>query len=240
MKLPNPKEVEVLTANPDISGLRILHLSDLHINKHTPNSFIEELVTLCNGLEYDIAVISGDIIDVKVSKIKDKLLILNGLRKVFYVSGNHDLVYGLDEMRVILSNFTFMDNSSMEFTYNKTAIMLCGLPDRFAMFFGHKRDENLILEQLSKSKNSILVAHQPKDYKFALKSDTPLFLCGHTHGGQIFPFHYIVRLFQPFLSGLFYKNKTAIYVNKGLGTWGIHARYKADSEIAIIKVQNEY
>jgi predicted MPP superfamily phosphohydrolase len=240
MNLPNPKELKVFTTNPNISGLRILHLSDLHINKNTPNSVLKELVALCNDLEYDIAVITGDIIDCKVSKIEDKLLILNGLKKVFYVSGNHDLVYGLDDLRASLSNFTFMDNSCIEFTYNKIQITLCGLADRFARLFGHKRDEYLIMGQLSKSQNSILIAHQPKDYKYAVKSNSCLFLCGHTHGGQIFPFHYMVRLFQPFLSGLFYKNKTAIYVNKGLGTWGIHARYKADSEITLIKVCNEY
>jgi len=91
MNLPNPKELKVFTTNQNISGLRILHLSDLHINKNTPNSVLKELVAVCNDLEYDIAVITGDIIDCKVSKIEDKLLILNGLKKVFYISGNHDL-----------------------------------------------------------------------------------------------------------------------------------------------------
>ncbi|MCK9336244.1 MAG: metallophosphoesterase [Arcobacteraceae bacterium] len=236
MNLPNHQEIKIFTSNKNICGLKILHLSDLHINKNTSSTFIEDLVSICNSLEYDIAVITGDILDCKVSKIEDKLLILNQLRNIFCVSGNHDLVYGLENMKVILSNFTFMDNNCIEFTYNKTQITLCGLPDRFSRFFGHKRDEDFIIKQLSSSDGTILLAHQPKDYKFALKSNCSLFLCGHTHGGQIFPFHYIVRLFQPFLSGLFYKDKTAIYVNKGLGTWGIHKRYKADSEITILNI----
>ena len=87
-----------------------------------------------------------------------------------------------------------------------------------------------------KNSPSIFISHQPKDYKIALNSNSNLFLCGHTHGGQIYPFHYLVKLVQPFLAGLFYKNKTAIYVNKGLGTWGVDFRFKADAEVTILKL----
>jgi predicted MPP superfamily phosphohydrolase len=92
---------------------------------------------------------------------------------------------------------------------------------------------------LSAYENSIFLAHQPKDYKFALKANAKLFLCGHTHGGQIYPFHYFVRLFQPFLAGIFYIKNTCLYVNKGLGYWGINFRYKANSEITLLKLTSK-
>ena len=222
------------TEEKKLENLKILHLSDLHINKKTSEKKILELVDFCNNLEFDFCVITGDIIDTKVKFIKKQLQILNFLKKeVFYISGNHDLFYGLEDLKKELTNFIFMDNKTMKINYKNEIIYLAGLPDRFSKFFKIKREEKKIKEFLQNSP-SIFISHQPKDYKIALNSN--LFLCGHTHGGQIYPFHYLVRLVQPFLAGLFYKNKTAIYVNKGIGTWGVDFRFKANAEISLLKL----
>ncbi|MCR1814781.1 metallophosphoesterase [Aliarcobacter butzleri] len=219
-----------------LDDLKILHLSDLHINKKTSMEKILELVNFCNSLEFDFCIITGDIIDTQVKFIKKQLEILNLLKKeVFYISGNHDLFYGLEDLKKELTNFIFMDNETLKINYKNEIIHLAGLPDRFSKFFKIKREEKIV-EDFLKNSPSIFISHQPKDYKIALNSNSNLFLCGHTHGGQIYPFHYLVKLVQPFLAGLFYKNKTAIYVNKGLGTWGVDFRFKANAEITILKL----
>ena len=236
MTLTNLQTVEIFVTNKKLDDLKILHLSDLHINKKTTLSLVEELVDLCNKLTFDFAVITGDIIDTKVKFIREKLQILNKLKTpVYYISGNHDLFYGLEDLKKELSNFIFMDNNTKEFIYKNEIIHLAGLPDRFSKFFGIKREEKKIKNYLLNDA-SIFISHQPKDYKIAVDSKANLFLCGHTHGGQIYPFHYFVRIVQPFLAGLFYRKNTAIYVNKGLGTWGINLRYKANAEITILKL----
>ena len=236
MTLSNIQTIEILVKNEKLHDLKILHLSDLHINKKTSIEKILELVNFCNSLEFDFCIITGDIIDTKVKFIKKQLQILNSLKfKVYYISGNHDLFYGLQDLKKELSNFIFMDNNCKEFIYRNETIFLAGLPDRFSKFFGIKRDEKKIKNYLF-NEPSIFISHQPKDYKIAVDGNTNLFLCGHTHGGQIYPFHYFVKLVQPFLAGIFYKKNTAIYVNKGLGTWGLKYRYKADAEITIVKL----
>uniref|UniRef100_UPI00404787EE metallophosphoesterase n=1 Tax=Aliarcobacter sp. TaxID=2321116 RepID=UPI00404787EE len=236
MTLPIPQNIKIYIENEKLNNFRILHLSDLHINKKTSINQLEELLNICNNLDFEITVITGDIIDTKVKFIKEKLSILNKLKgKVYYISGNHDLFYGLEDLKKELTNFIFMDNKTDEIIYKNEKIFIAGLSDRFSKFFGIKRKEKEIEKYLHNSP-SIFISHQPKDYKIATSSKANLFLCGHTHGGQIFPFHYFVRLIQPFLSGLFYKGKTAIYVNKGLGTWGVDFRYKAPSEISILKL----
>jgi uncharacterized protein len=236
MTLTNLQTVEIFVTNKKLDDLKILHLSDLHINKKTTLSLVEELVDLCNKLTFDFAVITGDIIDTKVKFIKEKLQVLNKLKiPVYYISGNHDLFYGLEDLKKELSNFIFMDNNTKEFIYKNEIIHLAGLPDRFSKFFGIKREEGKIKNYLLNDA-SIFISHQPKDYKIAVDSKANLFLCGHTHGGQIYPFHYFVRIVQPFLAGLFYRKNTAIYVNKGIGTWGINLRYKANAEITILKL----
>ncbi|EFU70516.1 Ser/Thr protein phosphatase [Aliarcobacter butzleri JV22] len=228
--------INIEVEDKKLDDLKILHLSDLHINKKTSIEKILELVNFCNNLEFDFCIITGDIIDTKVKFIKNQLEILNLLKKeVFYISGNHDLFYGLEDLKKELTNFIFMDNETFKINYKNEIIHLAGLPDRFSKFFKIKREEKIV-EDFLKNSPSIFISHQPKDYKIALNSNSNLFLCGHTHGGQIYPFHYLVKLVQPFLAGLFYKNKTAIYVNKGLGTWGVDFRFKADAEITILKL----
>lgn len=228
--------INIEVEDKKLDDLKILHLSDLHINKKTSIEKILELVNFCNSLEFDFCIITGDIIDTKVKFIKNQLEILNLLKKeVFYISGNHDLFYGLEDLKKELTNFIFMDNETFRINYKNEIIHLAGLPDRFSKFFKIKREEKVV-EDFLKNSPSIFISHQPKDYKIALNSNSNLFLCGHTHGGQIYPFHYLVKLVQPFLAGLFYKNKTAIYVNKGLGTWGVDFRFKADAEVTILKL----
>ncbi|WP_151943114.1 metallophosphoesterase [Aliarcobacter butzleri] len=228
--------INIEVEDKKLDDLKILHLSDLHINKKTSIERILELVNFCNSLEFDFCIITGDIIDTKVKFIKKQLEILNLLKKeVYYISGNHDLFYGLEDLKKELTNFIFMDNETLKINYKNEIIHLAGLPDRFSKFFKIKREEKVV-EDFLKNSPSIFISHQPKDYKIALNSNSSLFLCGHTHGGQIYPFHYLVKLVQPFLAGLFYKNKTAIYVNKGLGTWGVDFRFKADAEVTILKL----
>jgi uncharacterized protein len=242
MKLPIVQTIEVIVKSKELNDLKILHLSDLHINKNTSVKQLNELINICHNLEFDFIVITGDIIDCKVKYIKEKIQILNKLKKdgenqkeVYYISGNHDLFYGLNDLKNELTNFIFMDNKYQYIHFKNNKILIAGLPDRFSKFFKIRREEEKIKTYLLNCP-SIFISHQPKDYKIALFSKTNLFLCGHTHGGQIFPFHYLVKLVQPFLAGLFYKQNTAIYVNKGLGTWGIDFRYKADAEITILKL----
>jgi predicted MPP superfamily phosphohydrolase len=236
MVLPTPQTIKIRVSNNALHGLKILHLSDLHLHEKIPLKIVEQLVQQCHCICYDIAVITGDIIDCKADKIAPLLLAFNQLKNAFYISGNHDLFYGIASLNRLLSHFTFLDNTHALIEFNHQKIALVGISDRFSGFFNMQRDEKQTITTLRHCEHAILLAHQPKDYTLALQAHTPLFLCGHTHGGQIFPFGYIVKLFQPFVQGIHYKNQTTIYVNKGLGTWGIHKRYKAPSEITLLEL----
>lgn len=239
MIFPSVNTIEVSVNHPDLDQLKILHLSDLHINKKFTLTDINRLLLKCKYLDYDFAVVTGDIIDCKVKYIQEQLQLLNNLalnKTVYFISGNHDIVYGLENLKSQLTNFIFMDNESTNIDFKGKQINIVGLADRFSKFFNISRDEKKVSNYLNTHIPTIFLSHQPKDYTFATSNNTSLFLCGHTHGGQIFPFHFLVRLVQPFLAGLYYKEKTAIYVNKGLGTWGIDVRYKANSEITILNL----
>ena len=115
---------------------------------------------------------------------------------------------------------------------------LCGVYDRFGFKYGsYKPDINKALEKTNDSP-TILLAHQPKYLKeIESTKGIDLILCGHTHGGQIFPFNFLVKFEQPYVKGLHTHNEfTQIYVNKGTGFWGPPMRLGASSEITILKL----
>lgn len=234
MKIPEVKTIFLKEENESIKGFRILHISDLHIT--TKTNYVNELIKLCNNIDINIICITGDIIDTKVHKIKEQLKLLNTIKKpVFYVSGNHDFYHGIKPMIELLDNFYFVDNKVLTINYNNQDIQIVGLSDSASMFFGIKRNVKEVLSKVEENIPNIFLAHRPKDYKKALKINSKLFLCGHTHGGQIYPFHYLVKLANPFVAGLFKKKNTYIYVNRGLGFWGIDYRLKAPNEITILE-----
>lgn len=221
-------------------GLKILHISDLHINTKTSIEEIQYLIETINKTDCDFVILSGDIIDCKIEKIKEKLALFKEIqKKTYFVSGNHDLVYGYKELHDIFKKFNIisLDNRFETLQYKNTEFILWGLSDRFSKFFKIDRDEKALVEKLkNKHLSKIFIAHQPKDYKYGLETNSDLFLSGHTHGGQIYPFGYLVRLVQPFVKGLHYVKDMAIYVNSGIGSWGIKYRFLSHAEITIIEV----
>ncbi len=237
---PSIVEIPIEEKYHHFLDMKILHVSDLHINLKTTKDELLKLIDTINSSNIDFIVLTGDIIDTKVVKIKELLLLLKKIQHpTYFVSGNHDIFYGYNELLEVLRfcDIKILDNSYTTLQYKNKEFCLAGLSDRFSKYFKIKRDEKTVLKHI-KNENlfTIFLAHQPKDYTYALESNSSLFLCGHTHGGQIYPFHYLVSLVQPFLNGLHFVNTLAIYVNKGLGTWGIGYRFKASSELPIIKL----
>ena len=75
------------------------------------------------------------------------------------------------------------------------------------------------------------MAHQPRSFALAHRFGVGLQLSGHTHGGQLWPFTYFVRLQQPFVAGLHRRGESQIYVSRGTGFWGPPMRLGAPPEI---------
>lgn len=236
-----PHELKIQLKTKELSGLRFVHISDLHVDEKTKYDELEYLSDIINTISCDFVLFTGDFIDCQVHKIESKLQILKKIKhQCYFVSGNHDLVYGYESLQNLLQEcgFISLENKYEKLFYGKKEFVLWGLSDRFSKFFTIKRDEKRLTTIIAKLPHTkIFAAHQPKDFTYGLQTKSSLFLAGHTHGGQIFPFGYIVRLFQPFIKGLHFKDSMAIYVNQGLGAWGLKYRYLSKAEITIIEVE---
>jgi len=82
----------------------------------------------------------------------------------------------------------------------------------------------------------VLLAHQPRTAHAAAEAGYTLQLSGHTHGGQIFPWNFLVRLQQPFTAGLAKLGGLWVYTSRGTGYWGPPKRLGAPSEITRVRL----
>lgn len=231
-------ELTLETLPSNFSGFKIIHIADLHISKRLSVSKIEQFIERLNGIEADIIALTGDLIDAPMSQIKEHLHLFKRVNKpLYFVSGNHELLYAKNSIDQLCSliNATNLDNTKTTLHISDQSITLLGLSDRYSKFFGKKRETKELFH--NNAKTTILLAHQPRDIDVASQNNITLQLSGHTHGGQIRPFDLFVRLFQPYIYGLHKIKNTFLYVTCGVGTWGVHYRYKTRAEISLITLK---
>ena len=103
---------------------------------------------------------------------------------------------------------------------------------------GHRADLDAALAGVDASLPVLLLAHQPKQVAQAVLAGVDLQLSGHTHGGQIWPFNFLVRLDQPVVHGLSrHGDRTQLYTSRGTGFWGPPFRVFAPSEITLLTLR---
>ena len=94
------------------------------------------------------------------------------------------------------------------------------------------------LAGLDPGRASILLAHAPSGLRIAEQAGVSLQLSGHTHGGQIFPFTWLIRrIFRKYARGLHRHGKLMVYPASGCGTWGPPMRVGTRPEIALLKLE---
>lgn len=225
--------------SPTFGGIRVIQLSDLHLRESIKLKYLELLVKKINLQKPDIVVFTGDIIQVSPKKLHKHIDVFRKIQSPsYYVSGNHDMVYGPKYLKELMQKnaITCIDDLVVKLDINGVTIQLVGIGDRYSFIRGIKRNIKDTFDKLDRSLPTILLAHQPKDILHVKDYRIDIQLSGHTHGGQVYPFSILVKLFQSYFKGIYMHNKTLLYVTSGLGYWGIDIRYKAPSEIAIITI----
>jgi hypothetical protein len=224
---------------PRLNGLSLVQLTDIHIGPTIGRAFIEEIVARTNALNPDIIAITGDLVDGTVPQLRDAVAPIGDLRArygVFFVTGNHEYFSGATPWIAELTRLGVrcLRNERVSIGDGAASFDLAGVDDHSGARFGeqgHGEDLDKALEGLDPSREVVLLAHQPKSVFAASRFGIGLQISGHTHGGQIWPFSYLVRLQQPFVAGLHRHAGTQIYVSRGTGYWGPPMRLGAPAEI---------
>jgi predicted MPP superfamily phosphohydrolase len=222
---------------------KIIQLSDMHIGGLIDAQYIKEIVKKVNILNPDIVVITGDLVDTDVSKAKealDQLKYLKTKHGVYFIVGNHEYFHNvlkiIDTVKEL--GIKVLENENIYIGSKNHGFNLAGVYDvmgyRVDML---QPDIYKALKDLDKDSPTILLAHQPRFVDY-FDNGVDLMLSGHTHGGQIYPFRFLVKLQQPYVSGLYQHNKKLqVYVNKGTGFWGPPMRLGVSSEITNITLK---
>jgi predicted MPP superfamily phosphohydrolase len=225
----------------ELDGFRIAQLSDVHVGPSIGRDFIERVVQTVNELKPDAIVITGDLVDGSVDNLSDAVAPLADLEAPhgkFFVTGNHEYYSGApawcQHLRAL--GFRVLRNERVALGAGEAHFDLAGVDDHSARGFGngHGADLDKALSGRDASRALVLLAHQPRAVFEARQKGVDLQLSGHTHGGQIWPFHWFVRLQQPVVAGLHRLGETQLYVSRGTGYWGPPMRLLAPAEVTEI------
>lgn len=247
-KLPDIKQVSVpIKGLPkELKGLRIVQLSDIHLGNTIAPEFLAAVVEKVNTLDADIVAITGDIVDGYVEQLFEGVAVIDQLKSklgVYYVTGNHEYYWdGPAWIKAIdgLPNVKALVNSHEVVIHKGHKLVIGGVTDYSAarMIPEHASSPKKAMEGAPKDAAfKLLLAHQPKSIYEASVASFDLQLSGHTHGGQFYPWNFVVGMVHPFSKGLGDYEQMKIYVSCGTGYWGPPMRLGTSSEITVLELE---
>jgi predicted MPP superfamily phosphohydrolase len=221
-----------------LDGFTIVQLSDLHVGLTIDRAFVQRVVDHTNRLSPDLVVLTGDLVDGRVADLADEIAPLGALRAkhgVYSVTGNHEYYAGADEWidAITKLDVRYLRNELVTIGDGDAAFDLAGVDDHGAhKWDGHGEDLAAATARRDPDRALVLLAHQPRQVRRAQHHGVDLQLSGHTHGGQIWPWHYLVKVQQGgLLAGRYSFGATQLYVSRGCGYWGPPVRLLAPLEI---------
>jgi len=249
------RDVELRGLAPDLHGMRIVQLSDIHMDNFTEPFFLRHVIERINQLKPDAVFLTGDFVTSgeNLRSVSHKAAwqcaaILKGLecRSVYAALGNHDVIAGAAEVESALrgSGIGVVRNSYLPIERGSGRLWLAGLDDPLT---GQPDLNAAIPEKIRSLRNEpvVLLCHAP-DYATSVQSHpagqaVSLILSGHTHGGQIrLPFLgalVLPPMGQKYVEGWYQLGGMRLYVNRGIGTIGLPFRLDCPPEITVFTLR---
>lgn len=216
-------------------------LSDLHLGTTTGAHWLEEQVTRTQDLKPDMIVLLGDLFEghgAPAARWLPDLQRLEAPLGVWAVPGNHESYSRQnDSMRMLeAAGIRVLQN---RWALVRPGLILAGVEDLTADLRAG-RNRNPIAQALAGKPPGavILLSHSPLKMDEAAAAGVGLMLSAHTHGGQIWPFGYLVELTYPLLEGKHDVRGMTVVISRGTGTWGPRMRLWHPGEILRIVVRS--
>lgn len=237
------KEIITDTLPEELSGFRILQLSDLHLPARFPR-FAEKAASILDGVEVDLCVLTGDYrwgyygsLDHLPVQIRQILAGVNSRYGTVACLGNHDILKVGEVLEG--AKVPVLYNEGVAIVRNHATLWACGIDDPHN--YGCDRLDRAV-QDAPEGAFIVLLSHTPERISKAEKAGVSLYLTGHTHGGQI-------RL--PMLGalsknasctweqamGLWRHGKMHGYTTTGLGTTDLPVRYNCPPEAVVITLR---
>lgn len=234
---------------PELDGIRIGQISDLHVRVGVKPRRLHEAVEMLNALAPDLVALTGDYVCFSALSARQLTTALKALRVPAYaVLGNHDHNCGARKVRSAL------ERAGIDVLVNEHRVLdlgrglghglgggrplhLVGLDDPVT----RHDDPERAFHGVPKGATSVVLAHDPNSADRLHPYSPALILSGHTHGGQVF-FDRLTpymagRIGIKYLAGFFDVGGSHLYVTRGLGA-GIPVRFRAPMEVAHLTLRH--
>ncbi|KAF0844840.1 metallophosphoesterase [Nocardia caishijiensis] len=242
-RVPQVRTVDVAIPGlaQGLDGLRVVVVTDTHFAAIDRTEWSKRVVEEVNAQRPDIVGMAGDLVDGSVERRRDQVAPLADVRAPlgrFYITGNHeyldDAQAWMDQMAAL--GWQPLNNTHRTVDRGDDKLVVAGINDPTSVDVpGHGPDLAAALAGTDPALPVVLFAHQPKQVSDSVAAGVELQISGHTHGGQIWPFNYLVRLDQPVVAGLSrHGTGTQLYTSRGTGYWGPPLRVFAPSEITVL------
>ncbi len=244
--LVRPRTVELEVELPNLpvaaDGLVIAHLSDLHLGSLIGERRLRSVIEQIDAMKPDLIAITGDLVDGDVGTVETlvpRLKTLTAPLGVYSILGNHEIYAGADRCRALMrdSGFIVLDSTAVEII---PGVWIAGVPDsgRGPGTDGLDGALETALAGVGEGAAVIYLQHAPGNEVSTAAAGAGLMLDGHTHGGQIWPSHYLVRRIFPHMAGVRTIGDMTQVVSRGAGRWGPPMRLFAPSEIHRITLRS--
>jgi predicted MPP superfamily phosphohydrolase len=231
------RDVPVADLPPELEGLTLAHVSDVHIGKYTRGHVLEEIVEKVNAMSADLAMFSGDLIDFSMKDLPRGIEMIKAMRArhgLFMCEGNHDLFEDRPgfERQVKNAGLALLLDEAASLSIRGKNLQILGLRWGGGGAFIDE-DLDAVMSARRPDAFPMLLAHHPHAFDAAAERRIPLTLAGHTHGGQLMLTRHAgagPMLFR-YWSGLYRKASGAsLVVSNGVGNW-FPLRVRAPAEI---------
>jgi predicted MPP superfamily phosphohydrolase len=228
---------------PDLNGLRIVQLTDIHLSPLVEEKLLARAVDMANEVRPAIAIITGDLVTRRGDPLDVCLRHLGRLRSdagTFGCLGNHEIYAGA-QMYTTLNGrklgMQFLRSESRTLRFGSATLNLAGVDYQRMNEPYLTGAERLIVPAAT----NMLLSHNPDVFRVAAGKGFDITLAGHTHGGQIsfellHPSLNIARFYTPFIHGVYEEGASRLFVSRGVGTIGVPARLGAPPEVAILRL----
>jgi uncharacterized protein len=259
-------DVPMAMLPPNLDGLRIVHLSDLHSGDFMPRPAIRRAVDLVNAVQPDLVVVTGDLITSERDPLEACIVELSRLRAplgVWGCHGNHERWAGVEARgQALFAHYGMhlLRQQCAELSWRGGRFNLIGVDDQRERARAGEPSSMLrgIEALVRRDIPNILLSHNPDTFPRAAALGIELSLAGHTHGGQL---RFALgerqwspaRLVTPFVAGLYRlplgpegrdggvalhaRRSAFLYVNRGLGTFGLPVRLGVPPEITVLMLR---
>lgn len=235
-----------------LNGLKIAFISDIQADRFTDEHRLGNYIDKLNSTNPDLVLIAGDIITSTPDYIilsSQQLSKINSKFGVFTCVGDHDnwayrgnIIRSRSEITNALAevNIPMIDNDKLILGIDSANIEVTFITNTYSEKINAGLLDKLT-DNINKADLRILLTHQPREFiiQKAKEKRFDIYLCGHTHGGQItflFPFYNLSPTLTEtsYMRGDFWFGNMMMTVNRGLGMSLAPVRFNSTPEITII------